>query len=70
MYSHKHLECGIDDKKLYNRLVKIGNQRLLDTIQRSASVFGRGSDDICGNAILQEVNNGLKNKYEFVVKGR
>ena len=70
MYFQKHVKQGLGDTKIHNRMLSLGVHKILSEITRNISIMGRGSDDVCGNAILQAYNKGLRNKIEYTIQGR
>lgn len=65
-YIDQFLPCGITDKKLSERMKKIGARKLIEAANRASSYFARGGAKIWATGMIEEINKGLKTKYEFV----
>lgn len=67
-YMHKNLPYGINDKKLMERINNIGARKLVDAANRAAAYFSRGGEKVWATGMLEEINKGLRNKFEFEAK--
>jgi len=64
-YIHQHCGEGLDDKRLYQRLVDAGAVRLLAGIGRAAAYFSKGGARVYAEGILAVLNKGLRVKFEL-----
>lgn len=54
---------GEFNKKVYNRIIHVGAQRLYDGQVRASAYFKRGGSKVWAQGMLDEINKGLQNKY-------
>lgn len=64
-YIHQHCGAGLDDARLYQRLVDAGAIRLLAGISRAASFYSKGGARVYAEGILSVINKGLRVKFEL-----
>jgi len=62
-YIDEHVSCGIDDKKLYDRLRTIGGKKLIEGANKASAYFVRGGAKVWATGMIEEINKGLRNKY-------
>lgn len=58
-------KADLGHARLADRIRKIGAQRLCDAIARAAAFAGNRSEKVLGRAIVDEVNKGLRNKFDL-----
>lgn len=61
---HRRLKNGLNDPRLVARLRQIGAERLLDACDRAEFRRERRGADVWCEAILDEAEKGLRNKFE------
>lgn len=61
-YLHIHSETKLDDKRLRDRIKKIGSARLVEAAKRASAYFARGGAKVWAEGMLSEINKGLREK--------
>jgi len=64
-YIHQHCGAGLDDARLYQRLVDAGAARLLGGIGRARAFYSTGGPRVYAEGILAVINKGLRVKIEL-----
>lgn len=67
MYLHEHLDAGLNDRRLMDRMNVLGSMALIQAAKRSAAMYVTGGARIYALGMLHEINKGLRNK--FCLKG-
>ena len=65
-YVHNHVEEGLNNKKLINRLINAGALKTMEGIHRAASYYAAGGGKVFAQGILDTANRGLKNQFRFI----
>jgi hypothetical protein len=63
----KNLDTDIEDKNFKSRLISIGPDVLMRSINEASAYYARGGANVWGVGILNAVNKGLRNKYKLNV---
>jgi len=63
-YLHTNSETNLGDKRMRDRLKKIGAGRLMEAAKRASAYFARGGAKVWADGMLSELNKGLRNKIE------
>lgn len=61
-YIHVNSVTKLNDKRLRDRLKKIGASRLIDAAKRASAYFARGGAKVWADGMLSEINKGLRDK--------
>lgn len=61
-YLQTHSTISLRDKRLRDRLKKIGVTRLIEGAKRAAAYFTKGGAKVWANGMLEELNKGLRDK--------
>lgn len=61
-YIQTNCDTKLDDKRMNDRLKKIGQARLVEAGKRSSAYFTRGGAKVWADGMLLEINKGLHNK--------
>ncbi len=61
-YIHTHSIAGLENKRLRDRIIKIGAPMLVESAKRAASYFARGGAKVWADGMLAEINKGLRDK--------
>lgn len=64
-YIHANVEDGLDNKRLNQRLRHVGAAKLFDGVLRASAYFARGGARVFAQGILEVVNKGAHNRFEF-----
>lgn len=55
----------IEEKRIFDRLMKVGPGRLMEGIHRASQYYSGGGAKVWANGIISEINKGLHKKIEF-----
>lgn len=64
-YLHRHVEGGVNGKRLNRRLFDVGAEGLLAGASRAAAFYTRGGSRVFGVGMLEAVNKKLHTKLSF-----
>jgi len=64
-YIDRHVEGGLQNKRLADRCTKIGADRLKEAAQRAAAFFTAGGSKVWAQGMLEEINKGLHMKFKL-----
>lgn len=67
-YLDRRIEGGLENRRLVSRLIQVGGQRLDDAAKRASAFYGqkRNQERVCGDAFLEVLNKGLKDRFEYI----
>lgn len=70
-YLHNNVEAdaGLENPRLRKRLKQLGVAGLLEAANRAAAYYAKGGAKVWADGMLQAVNKGLRDRFEFIVKG-
>lgn len=63
-YLDVYHKISLNDKRLLERIKKIGASRLVDAAKRASAYYTAGGAKIWADGMLTEINKGLRDKYE------
>lgn len=62
-YINKNTEEGLKNKRLIDRIEKIGARKLIEAAAKAGSYFGKGGEKTYAIGMMDEINKGLRNKF-------
>lgn len=62
-YLNRRIDGGLLNKKLLERLIKIGAEKLTQAAAKASAYFGMGGEKIWGTGMLEEINKGLRVRF-------
>jgi hypothetical protein len=65
-YIHTHTSETIYDKRIYQKIKKIGAKGLVDAAKRASAFFVSGGSTVWGTGMLEEINKGFREKIAFI----
>ncbi len=67
-YVHMNIEGGLNDGRISKRIFDVGALRLIEGAKRAGAFYTRGGPKVFAEGMLQEINKGLHNKFQFIQK--
>lgn len=64
-YIEKHSEESLSRTKWEKRLTSVGYEELMKSISRATAFYSKGGPNIWASGIVQAMNKGLRNRFEF-----
>lgn len=70
-YLHNNVDAdgGLENARLRKRLKQLGIANLIDAANRAAAYYAKGGNRVWADGMLQAVNKGLRDRFEFSAKG-
>jgi hypothetical protein len=65
-YIHTHTSETIYDKRIYQKIKKIGAKGLVDAAKRASAFFVSGGSTVWATGMLEEINKGFREKIAFI----
>jgi hypothetical protein len=65
---HMNIEGGLNDGRISKRIFDVGALRLIEGAKRAGAFYTRGGPKVFAEGMLQEINKGLHNKFQFIQK--
>jgi hypothetical protein len=64
-FLNANVEGGVSDPRMRERLTKLGPGGIMDATGKAAAYYSRGGAKIWAEGILNEVNRGLRHRFDF-----
>jgi hypothetical protein len=64
-FLNANVEGGVSDPRMRERLMKLGPGGIMDATGKAAAYYSRGGAKIWAEGILNEVNRGLRHRFDF-----
>jgi hypothetical protein len=64
-YIDAKVEGGLSNKRLREKILKVGDERLLLGISRAKAYYSRGGEKVFASGMLDEINKNLRTKFEL-----
>jgi hypothetical protein len=62
---HNNVEGGLNNQRFVHRIEQLGATQLIRGATRAATLYARGGAKVFASGMLEEINKGLKNKFEM-----
>jgi hypothetical protein len=64
-YLNAHLTTDLSDKRLRERILNIGPEKLLKSAARAAAFYTEGGAKVWAIGMLEDINKGLRHEFKF-----
>lgn len=68
MYIHMNCDVNLKNQRLTERIKTIGAVKLVESAKRASAYFVKGGAKVWANAMIDEMNKGLRIKYKLIDK--